>query len=478
MKKHILSLFFWGMTVTALFFAASCGKEKSTPAKSGISFKNETVSEVEPPPEIHYTLTLTAPPTGVGDVVPKIVDAYNRKYPNQAVQVNFIESLGDQTGVYGGIFNQMSEGGGPDILVCWPTFLREFYKGGLLLPIEELYTSSIKNEFAAVSIESGSADGVLVGFAPEIVSVSGYAVSKELYSKSTWTVHEVLETMEDHPELERTFVYNTGGLVTIRSTSRGNKEMTAAEYYNYDTIYFAFRRALFNPPFLDFETGTCDYTCDEFINLLMNMRRDKLSDVKSNDVKKTGRYLAEMFRIGSMSDVVNLLLKYNSGYSFLGKVGSLDAGVSMTCDSCFVINKNTTHLDEVTDFFDFLLSPEGQLSMGAQAIPAIKDAYDYFVYDKPGVGLVWGNPESGDSKDIIRLRDFGDIDNFKKAFDNLIQGYYALSEGIDAPMEIITVLNTEIENYLEDPENPRSVAANIQKQVNELLLLTKENGHD
>ena len=195
--------------------------------------------------------------------------------------------------------------------------------------------------------------------------------------------------------------------------------------------------------------------------------------MKSIDSDKVGSYLAELYDVHNMSDLITLLSKYRRGYNFIGFPGYEKGGSEINADSFIAINKNSNSKEAVEDFIEFAVSPEGQLAMGKGTIPGRKDAAEFMINPKKGMDniLGWGVSDTGDPRDFIRLTEFDDTGEFKDLYESYVTNIR--SNMYNDYSEVWSLIYMELYSFLESDEDPNAVAKRIQDKVQEKIAVTE-----
>lgn len=471
------------LAATLLFTA--CGKEgasttsmsgsKSSSAETPVSKTSASVStsgeEIEP--EITYTMTMYLDSFSKDTPLSPIIDAYNRAHPDQGIEIINPDQLGsfDEYHAYQTYMKGLVESGkGPDILVLGSFSLDEYYNSGYLSPIDDFLASDIINTMIPALIDEGRFDDGLYAVCPYIYSISGMVVSSEYCNKSKWDIEDILNIMAEHPSLDRTCVIQVpkGRIITVN-----NVPVDTAKYYEPRVTINIYKYNLLEKPFLDTENKKADYYRPEFVALLENIRHDVYSQVKSIDSDKVGSYLAELYDVQNMSDLITLLSKYRRGYNFIGFPGYERGGSEINADSFIAINKNSNSKEAVEDFIEFAVSPEGQLAMGKGTIPGRKDAAEFMINPKKGMENVlgWGVSDTGDPRDFIRLTEFDDTGEFKDLYESYVTNIR--SNMYNDYSEVWNLIYMELYSFLESDEDPNAVAKRIQDKVQEKIAITE-----
>ncbi len=439
------------LTITVFFSA--CGKEgaSTTSASASVSTSKPSVSlsdsKEEPETILNYELKLWTA-WSINSEYQSLIDGYNRNYPDQAVEVTDLSS--EESGFYT-LEKSILSGVGPDLVIAPYQLKNVLNERGLLISFDEAISPYLKAYLISGVVECGSIDGSLYMLPAYIREVESCITSDSLYSGKTWRLRDILDCMGNHPELGRTFVYET----RKTSITYDGVRYTPDVWYNPLTIAEVFKYDLSDPEFIDVTNKKANFYNAEIVRLLENMARDKESNVKSTDSSLKDAYLAEYFEASDLSTLINKLKLCYNGYNLVGMPREQGAGNLITAESSVGICKNCTNKEAVADFINYIISPEAQLSMKhsffmselswPEVLPIRKDIapylvdYEYFKIDDP--------------------------ERFIKAYEE-----YANNCGmLDLQVIVLRIIEEDILPYLEALGDPNPVAKQIQDKVQEYL---------
>ena len=278
-----------------------------------------------------------------------LVYSYNNLHPDRAIRIEVHDSPGAAgNSTYVLLVESLKGDNGPDLMILPISHIRSLWTSELIDPIDEILPPNIKSELIRGAVEYGSEDGHLIGLPCYIQEVKTCIVSSDYYSGKTWNFRDILNCMEEHPELERTFAtraeYNPD-----RYTLLLNLHM-----YDYD---------LSDPKFYDPKSKTVNFYNEDMVNLMENILRDSASAVKPTDYIKKGKYLAQYFETSDISALVNRMNLCCNGNTLVGFPVEEGPGTDISFADCLAVSKGSANKDIIEDFLNFAISPEGQLAM-------------------------------------------------------------------------------------------------------------------
>ncbi len=270
---------------------------------------------------------------------------YNRAGDN--VRINYKTGGKDEEALWTRTMAELVAGKGPDVLCLWVDSgrLQTLYEKGVLADLTELVPKEILDQVFPGVLATGTVDGSLVGLAVD-ATARVMVTSNELWQQDSWTVDDVLEIMEAHPDLERMFL------------------MEGAETSPSSILYWMGLQHVENAPFVDFGRKESHFTDGKFQKMLELAKTYGKAPRPSEEIGtllREGRCLAAFpDDVRSAENFVNVVERYGEGCHFIGYPGQTDYVGYWTNMYLIVVNKQSEHLDAIAEFLSQVLSAENQ----------------------------------------------------------------------------------------------------------------------
>ncbi len=440
------------VVLAAALTISGCGKETTstsgTSAETGISY---TFTDIIPEQEYTYTLSL-AEFAFEGNYIVSIADGYNMLHPDKAIKV-----LDTQANGYGTIKDavkiklmaEINEGNGPDILVLNSDQLLEFTEKGKLADLDEL-SPTLKAELIPAVAELGTINGTFVGLAPYIDKIYTCAVPKEYYSGTTWNLTDVLDIMDAHPELKRTFV--------ARTTKMYNNIES-----RWDSLFKVYGLDWTDSGFIDYENRKADFYCEEFVRLLDRMREDSKNPYDYG--AGTGLYLSLYDELNDPIEIIKLMMKDRNVFAGIPTRNRIGNRVDVRM---FVaVNKDCKDPEAVMEFLKSVLYTTTSYRIPARITDisnCLQFTPDSYEKDANKLCYVTMGPFGGWS--------YWPIDHYDDDIIGLASKYEEFLRNLqpyESHLDIQGILTTEIKDFIENNGESDVVAERIQKRVQKYL---------
>ncbi len=414
------------------FLFTACGKENQTTTE--ISYETETVSITksasfsEPgsdskstssytiadfnaiappePTEYTYTMRLASLPgeTHQGGHFYHLVEAYNRVHPDRAIEIvplynsaSISYEMRETAKIQ--LAADIANGNGPDILVLDKEGLADYCEKERLASIDEL-SPTLKSELIPGVVELGTINDKFVGIAAYIDKIYTNVIPEKYYSAKTWTIHDILDIMAGNPDLKRTFV-------------------ARKEFNSYDKPaknFIAYGLEYADSGFVDYETNTAHFYCEDFVLLLEQILKDSKNPDDFGFDRST--YLAQYMEFSKPIDLLKQLVRAEDGYTFVGIPSENNPGNRFSASLYVAVNKDCKEMDSALEFLKEVMycTPEYRLPVTVTgrsikfeepAKPGTAGKLSYEIADKAGYynpfvsGLYYVCDYAGDP-DVIR----------------------------------------------------------------------------
>lgn len=403
-----------------------------------------------PDPEFTYSISL-AKFSNDGNYIENVVRSYNLTHPDKAVRI--VEAGSDRYGRVTDaekirIMADENDGKGPDILILSRDQLMEFKEKGKLADLNEI-APALKVEAIPGVIELGTIDNTFVGFAPYIDVIYTCTVSKDYFSDGIWNLTDVLDIMDAHPELLRTFV--------ARKTKMYNNIES-----RWDSLFKAYGLYLKDSGFIDYENRKADFYRDDFVRLLDRMREDSKNPYDYGAGK--GLYLALYDELNDPMDILRMLMKDNTVFAGLPSANS--TGNRFDAYLYIAVNKDCKDPEVANDFLIQALNtittyriPSRFYDIGS----SLQYAPDYMKSEAGKLCYVTSGLY-GDVYDPLGEYD-GDIIELASKYEDFLRKL----RPYESDMEVQGILTFEIKDFVENNGESDVVAQRIQKRIQDYL---------
>lgn len=256
-------------------------------------------------------------------------------------------------------------GKGPDILVMWLADgnLSALCEKGVLADLSEYIPSEIREKIYPGIIEMGTYDGKLIGICPEGMPVA-LITSDELWEEDTWTVNDVISTVQKNDSLETWFVTN------------GNT--------SWDTNLRFLLSNIERSPFIDKENGISYLNTKEFKDVLelckQYSKQERVGDDDSSVLNEKKALVTQVQLLGSYL-YPKMVKQYGENCHFVGYPDQKDYVGYWSNGYLIVVNNKTAYKKEIGEFLQHVLSYETQTGVSFVSVRE-DNMRDNVVYDE------------------------------------------------------------------------------------------------
>lgn len=289
--------------------------------------------------------------------------SYTQKHLECPAQLEYMEYSGESPSAeekeayWQRAMAELVSGKGADLYYVSKSQMLMLQEKGVLADLSELISEETLKTLWPAVLELGTVEGKLVGIGTDL-SVNTMMVSDEIWQGDRWTLQEALDVIEAHPQMSYPLVFANYSVIdrsrileclVLRSLRAGES------------------------PFLDLEAGSCDFNNSLFIRVLevTGACKEQLDYEETDKLYQEKDWLAveANIRIDQFADRKNEL---GENYHVVGYPTEGESGTYCGSGSFWVVNRETEHMQEASEFLEELLNYENQSSLRS---PARKDMF-------------------------------------------------------------------------------------------------------
>ena len=377
---------------------------------------------------------------GFPDFLRNAVISFSQKYSDYSVVVEYPNDGEDKEAYWDRAMAELVSGKGADMYYVGISEMRTLQEKGALADLSELISEETLSALWPAALEMGTLDGQLVGI-PPVAYVESMLVSDEIWAGDHWTLEEVLEVLEAHPEMQYPLISNYA-------------------FDNYDVLSWLVTESLADSPFLDMEKGTCDFENPLFIRALelAGTYTKSFNHSEAQELYPEKDWLAMRIdvQIGYFEDYKSML---GEDYHIVGFPTEGESGTYWTSGGVLVVNRETEHKEEIGLLLEEVLSNDNVLFY-AQSVR--RDMLDNRLIRKYG-GM------------YIDYGDWGALGHAMKELTPGPEGDYRIGEfkavmeksvGLNVDTSVIEdIIMEEAGSYFSGARDAAAVAGTIQNRV-------------
>jgi len=227
----------------------------------------------------------------------------------------------------------LTAGKGADIYYVSAEDMRILYGKGVLADLSDVLGDDLREAIYKGALSCGVIDGQQIGLPPEAY-VTTLLVSDELWPKDSWTLEDVMEMMDEHPEFTR-----------IMSSRRYMSKKTA--------LRMLLLQDLPNSPFLDMDAGTCDFDNPLFIRALELVNE---AAGGNDNPAESGGCAAFQVSMENFENFSNEMSRIGEGFHPVGFPTEAGSGNYWNADYFLVVNAQAEHRDLIDAYLASLFS--------------------------------------------------------------------------------------------------------------------------
>lgn len=340
-------------------------------------------------------------------------------------------------------------GEGPDILCLWAgdVHFNALYEKGILADMNEFVPAEVSTQIFPGIKESGSLNGDWVGVAPYALTET-YMVSDELWGKEHWTVEEIINLAENSPQLEHILTYSNKGV-------------------NAEAIFeFLLSRHLTRTSFINAEENISNFDSGEFVEVLEFVHKmEREGSLNASQAVQEGECMtarANVWNVGAYKEIVE---KFGLKCHFIGHPSQPEEYVGYwNSVYIYVVNKETEHKEEISQYLQYILSDEVQGSV-SYYMPVREDIVrsrfyisewtDEWLYRmEDGTAYSVQKPDGGSYEEelIDFLRKLGPEVNAKDnvVYDIVLEEANYFFQGSKSAEQVAKIIDNRVQLYLDE----------------------------
>ncbi len=318
------------------------------------------------------TVKLTFTAVGICDFATRTyITEFMRKHPGVKIEIK--ESKGSMMDTdWTKLLTELTSGKGPDLMLLNRDEMLTLQEKGVLAELSGVLSEEVENSIFEGILDCGKVGNDLYAMVYQ-GRFSTLMVSKDIWQESTWTIEDVLDTLD---KLEQ-----EGRPVESFCSSLWYEGGVTGELMFNLLIY-----DILNSSFVDMSKGTCNFESEDFYRLLevckefnltekrsiMNINQSRRDEVRKEALE--GKYLAYdgMGMDYSLSRFSESMAGM-SNYHFVGYPTGGNCGNFWDVYSMIVVNANAEEREIIDEFLRYLYTKECQLNNFNDSIIVRKD---------------------------------------------------------------------------------------------------------
>lgn len=360
------------------------------------------------------------------------------------------------------VYTEMSQGGGPDIILAGREDLISFVEKDCFLDISDAISEDTNEKLINSVLEYGRFDGKMY-LAPNNLNTTMMIVSDSNVYGESWTVEEFIDAIEKRENEGTPYEW-----IAISDA------MPCEAIDVFDIIMYCIDDSYF----IDWEGKTCCFDDSLFIKVLEISK--KYNDY-ANAYGPSARNLEEEMellkdgRVLAICTQTTKLLQYSeesailgSGYSRIGYPCDNGSGRISVYATNIGVNKNTDYSAVINDFINYYYSLDICIESGSEIRTDLYDGridYNEFM-DAYGIVKKYEDGSSSFTEYVVKQ----DGNSYAKEYFELLNTFGVSGmENYNKTIEVKEIVYDEAESYFSGDKSAEEVAGLIQARVKLLL---------
>lgn len=297
---------------------------------------------------------------------------FSRKNPGCEISYHFVQDWDDRQANKTRALADMMNGKGPDMLLVDRADMLLLQEKGVLAELTDCINEDMRNNIFPAALRAGKIEEKQFGFTDSLY-VSTVFVNNEVWSEDKWEITDVLQLVKE----------NEGTLEELFSDEWA---WSASGLSLFNTLVLA---DLEHSPFIDWESGKCDFDNTLFRQCMELCKFYQIKDVRNDMVNRNEKWrkgikaleerkvLAMPAFIGDFRDFSEIMALAEEGCHYVGFPTQGQSGNQLEYDSFIVVNKNTEHYEKIKEFIQFSFTKEKQRKAGVATVR--KDVLESYV---------------------------------------------------------------------------------------------------
>ena len=342
-------------------------------------------------------------------------------------------------------------GKGPDLLLVSRDDMERLYAYGAILPAEELISKETAGILLKGVLDYGSVEGKLVGVPPYIQGMQSFVARRDVISKDNFTLERLMELKKTRKDVRRILTYP-------------REEMDI--YYEFYALVGA---DLQHSKFLDWGNGISAFEKNGFTEVLELLKEESEAHVGGEALVTSGEVLAEFSGANEPWQIFRAYSMYGNNGWLVGFPTEKGGKNYFQTDGLMVVNQNSPHKKEISEFFEFILSLDNQRSSTdfLSVRPDVAEHSLVFTEERDREGNVKGETwawaiESDRGHETMFLSVTGSKEELVAVYESVMQSLIADDR---SEVEAVNIIWDEIEPYLEGKKNAQATVESIDRRI-------------
>ena len=368
---------------------------------------------------------------------------FSRMHPSINVTVKTIEETETSANQ---LALEIKDGNGPDIIVTNRSMMSTLEHVDLLKPLDDFLDPNVKSNLFSGALNNGMIDNQLYGvsYSANIYTLAGI---KGLIDASDWNINTLMSEYKKLKESDP----------SIRLMAVPDYPMTSNEL-----LLILVTLGLDYTPFVNFESMTCQFDSDEFIDFL-NFVKEAGEDINAAPLTEEEAYKLLFDKKAMLTIVEGGLVSFSRDMSAIYKHCDiyglpLKEGTNiLTSYNCISASSYSDNDDLIKDFINLALSEDCQIKYSSNHVRRdvlLNHVYEHTDIAEEPVMLIGGHH-------IIPLSAKEDNSSFIHEFIELMDNSLPAS----VEYEIRSIIMEEASAFFEGVKSAEDVAKMIQSRV-------------
>ena len=342
------------------------------------------------------------------------------------------------------IMAELTSGTGPDILYLSREDLSLLHEKGILEDMKHLISQNTLQELLPGAVDLGCIGDSLSGIPGEITAKTIFTLP-EIWNAAAWSIDDILNLVQNREQADsiKAILPTTGDAL----------------------LYYLVLLDLEHSAFIDWESNSCCFSTEEFINLLKAIKAYSLNETLISDSDW------EMLREGKCLGVTADILSFTMYESHHKKNGEdiITAGFPtetghgnyLSADGILAVNVNSPNKEVISDFLEYILSIQGQSFCNVISVRKTMLSEDNVFYDENNRPYL---KEGTNTRVPLDTRKDGAV--YIQQYNEFLESCVPLPDSYN---ELVKIISEEAELFLNGNKSPEQTAQAIDGRVQTYL---------